>query len=1070
MINKKRIVNFSNNKLVNDNKDIILDTTSDDNLLVSSNTHITENININADGNILINNTPKVFPIKPSNVNSGHYLKVNSTGTDLEFDNLSGHLTQTKFTFFNKSFVGNSLANTVNEIPLPFSITIKPNSVNSKILISTAVNYSSTDNGRFYKFLLYRSDDNGSTYNVINESMNDHHNYFKKSFMTSNWGGDTENLHPYFLSNNVNEYLDIANTTNPIIYKLYCHSESGNIDNTRIFNINVPYNNLDNFRPEPTSYIMAQEIFYPNPMTYIKNSINYRTYTFTESSTFTLDKASYCDYLIVAGGGAGAGPNNEGGGGGAGGIVYRENVLFNSGTYNITVGSGGIATNGTTATSGDNSIISNLSSNNQARGGGSGDINKTGGGLDGGSGGGGSQSMHYLFYDNNFKFIWRAGETSTLINQYTVTAVGTTMNVSQDSDGYNYVSPQAGNYFSISDSNARMGTNNKNITVAFAIDYNGSSNTSSRHIFQQDGGGEFHRNHTAILNSNGSMFYDNYRPSGTGLSTSQQIETGKKVVVFTISQTTLTLYDNGTLKGTTSKGNETYSGNNPTAIIIGGSVYNSSAYSFGSDRLYSVAVWDRVLSASDAQSITFDNLTKLSANTNRSDGLKIDGTSADKITYQTSGGIITTYTDNNIFYVVHTFISSGTFTANSTITNVDYLIVAGGGAGSGGQSGSWEGGGAGAGGLIYRTNQTFASGSHSITIGNGGSGSSRGNETNGTDSIITGKDTAKGGGKGARYAGNHGTSGGSGGGGRHNGGDGAAPISHNSETIIQNSTTANQVGVFGNYGGSEGDGNGGNQGGGGGGAGGRGKEEQEGSVAGFGGIGKQYSIRDGTLVYYAGGGGGGKAAANSGGLGGGGDGRTSLSGSGGNAVPNTGGGGGGGFGNNSGNGGNGGSGIVIIRYSATPINFINNIGEFGNDGGCKNFWSSGSQIDISTVGGGGGGAGETGYDGNGTDHTTNSTSVTAGAEELRGKGGDGKIYNIRDGETQLHYGGGGGGARSYGGGVGGKGGGGHGANPEGYEAREGKSATRNTGGGGGGGCNATGGNGGSGIVIIGVRE
>ena len=785
MINKKRIVNFSNNKLVDDNKDIILDTASDDNLLVSSNTHITENININADGNILINNTPKVFPIKPNNVNSGHYLKVNSTGTDLEFDNLSGHLIQTKFTFFNKSFIGNSLANTVNEIALPFSVTIKPNSVNSKILISTAVNYSSHDNGRFYKFLLYRSDDNGSTYNVINESMNDHHNYFKKSFMTSNWGGDSDNFHHLQLSNNVNEYLDIANTTNPIIYKLYCHSQSGDIDNTRIFTINFPYSNNDNYRnyrPESTSYIMVQEIFYPNPMTYIKNSINYRTYTFTESSTFTLDKASFCDYLIVAGGGAGAGPNNEGGGGGAGGVVYRENVLFNSGTYNITVGSGGIATNGTTATSGGNSIISNLSSNNQARGGGSGDINETGGGVDGGSGGGGSHSSHYLFYDNNFKFIWRAGQTSTIINQYTVTAVGG-ISASQDSDGYNYVSPQEGQYYSISDSNARMGTNNKNITVAFAIDYNDTSNTSNRHIFQQDGGGEFHRNHQAMLTANGSMFYDNYEPGGTGLSTSHQIETGKKIVVFTISQTTLTLYDNGTLKGTTSKGNETYSGNNPTAIIIGGSVYNSSAYSFGSDRLYSVAVWDRVLSASEVQLITFNTLTKLSANTNRSDGLKIDSSTPD--------------TSNNV---------------------------------------------------------------------------------------------------------------------------------------------------------------------------------------------------------------------------------------------------------------------------------VNQIGEFGNDGGCKNFWSGGSEIDNSAVGGGGGGAGEIGYDGNGTNHSTNSTSVTEGAEELRGKGGDGKIYNIRDGETQLYYGGGGGGGRSYGGGVGGKGGGGHGANPEDDEAREGKSATRNSGGGGGGGCNATGGNGGSGIVIIGVRE
>ena len=557
MINKKRIVNFSNNKLVDDNKDIILDTASDDNLLVSSNTHITKNINI--DRNMLINNTPKVFPIKPSNVNSGHYLKVNSTGTHLEFDNLSGHLIQTKFTFFNKSFVGNSLANTVNEIALPFSVTIKPNSVNSKILISTAVNYSSNDNGRFYKFLLYRSDDNGLTYNVINESMNDHHNYFKKSFMTSNWGGDVDNYHRYQLSNNVNEYLDIANTTNPITYKLYCHSESGNIDNTRIFTINIPYLNEDNYRTEPTSYIMAQEIFYPNPMTYIKNSINYRTYTFTESSTFTLDKASYCDYLIVAGGGAGGGKGNEGGGGGAGGVVYRENVLFNSGTYNITVGSGGIAIDGTTATSGTNSIISNLSSNNQARGGGNGSITSSGG-ADGGSG--------------------------------------------------------------------------------------------------------------------------------------------------------------------------------------GGSSHNDSG---------------------------------------RSNGLKINGSTPD--------------------------------------------------------------------------------------------------------------------------------------------------ISNN---------VADQV------------------------------------------------------------------------------------------------------------------------------------GEFGNDGGCKNF--GGSSNDNGVVGGGGGGAGEIGYDGNGTDHSTNSSDTGFGAEELRGKGGDGKIYTIRDGTTQLYYGGGGGGGRYSGGGAGGKGGGGHGANPENTEVRKGVSATRNSGGGGGGGCNDSGGNGGSGIVIIAVRE
>ena len=394
MINKKRIINFSNNKLVDDNKDIILDTASDDNLIVSTNTHITKNININADGNILINNTPKVFPIKPDLINSDHYLKVNSTGTDLEFDNLSGNLIQTKFTFFNKSFVSNSLQNSVSEIPLPFSVTIKPNSVNSKILISTAVNYSSTGDGRWYKFLLYRSDDNGATYNLINNSLNDNINDYKRGFMTSNWGGDEDNYHENQLSNNVNEYLDIANTTNPITYKLYCHSYFGSHENTTNFTINIPYINHDSYRSEPTSYIMAQEIFYPNPMTYIKNSINYRTYTFTESSTFTLNKQAYCDYLIVAGGGGGGGAMSsswEGSGGGAGGLIYKENILFNSGTYNIVVGNGGYGGNiyGDSPSNGENSSIENI---DIAIGGGASADVYGGNGYSGGSGGGGRHS------------------------------------------------------------------------------------------------------------------------------------------------------------------------------------------------------------------------------------------------------------------------------------------------------------------------------------------------------------------------------------------------------------------------------------------------------------------------------------------------------------------------------------------------------------------------------------------------------------------------------------------------------------------------------------------------------
>ena len=69
--------------------------------------------------------------------------------------------------------------------------------------------------------------------------------------------------------------------------------------------------------------------------------------------------------------------------------------------------------------------------------------------------------------------------------------------------------------------------------------------------------------------------------------------------------------------------------------------------------------------------------------------------------FSASGGTITTYTSSGVNYKVHTFLTSGTFTITGSKA-MDFLIVAGGGAGG---PGPYEGSGGGAGGLIYRTEQ-----------------------------------------------------------------------------------------------------------------------------------------------------------------------------------------------------------------------------------------------------------------------------------------------------------------------------------------------------------------------------
>lgn len=271
------------------------------------------------------------------------------------------------------------------------------------------------------------------------------------------------------------------------------------------------------------------------------------------------------------------------------------------------------------------------------------------------------------------------------------------------------------------------------------------------------------------------------------------------------------------------------------------------------------------------------------------------------------GGIESTFGG----YKIHVFTNDGTFQVINGISEIEYLIVAGGGSSGGGDRvGGGGAGGGGAGGLHFG-NILVAKNDYSIVIGAGGvhpTGTVQGN--NGDDTIAFGLTAIGGGGGGssnntdATPAGKLGGSGGGAGNGQYY----SASIN---AVMPAGAGTLNQ----GNKGGSS-------QyktpysGGGGGGAGAVGQNWTSANTVstGAGGNGLDYSGYFGTLYgengWFAGGGGGaayptGSGKTGAGGLGGGGD-ETGLA-TGQNGQPNTGGGAGGHL-------TSGGSGIILIRY------------------------------------------------------------------------------------------------------------------------------------------------------------
>jgi len=276
-----------------------------------------------------------------------------------------------------------------------------------------------------------------------------------------------------------------------------------------------------------------------------------------------------------------------------------------------------------------------------------------------------------------------------------------------------------------------------------------------------------------------------------------------------------------------------------------------------------------------------------------------------------TGGTITTSGD----FKIHTFTGPGTFCVSqvgegANPSNVDHLVVAGGGGGGG------DGGGAGGAGG-FRTSFPSPAGvipvsaqGYPITVGGGGAGvpnSSSSKGASGSNSVFSNITSAFGGGGGSNGSA-PGANGGSGGGGRAAGTGGTGNTPPVSPPQGNNGGSVPNPGV--------------------GGAGGGGA-----SAAGTpnplsfpangsgtaGGAGSTNSITGSSTAYSGGGGGGGNggpAVGGSGGTGGGGTGGNGGPGgtAGGNGTANTGGGAGGSSCKGSTTGGTGGSGIVIIRY------------------------------------------------------------------------------------------------------------------------------------------------------------
>ena len=156
-------------------------------------------------------------------------------------------------------------------------------------------------------------------------------------------------------------------------------------------------------------------------------------------------------------------------------------------------------------------------------------------------------------------------------------------------------------------------------------------------------------NRSTSSNSPNSIYYDNFAPSGGGYTSPNNIlSTGKHVIVVSLTSSTINIYQDGSHinSGNNSKtSGDNYNGDTPIKILIGGSIYSNSTINFGDDKLYSVAVWNRTLSQSEAQSITFDMMANKSSLNTRTLFNKLEFTNNMTIT-NNNFSINETFNDN----------------------------------------------------------------------------------------------------------------------------------------------------------------------------------------------------------------------------------------------------------------------------------------------------------------------------------------------------------------------------------------------------------------------------------------
>jgi autotransporter-associated beta strand protein len=664
----------------------------------------------------------------------------------------------------------------------------------------------------------------------------------------------------------------------------------------------------------------------------------YIIHTFTNSGTFSVSSGGTVEYLIVGGGGGGLGSDDGGeggGGGGAGGVVYGSGTRT-PGSYTVTVGAGGaggIIEND--ATRGSNSVFGTLTAqggggstrqeavpatanaggsgaggfgrgeaagNATQPGSGSGGFGNAGGNggtnPGGGGGGGGANSAGSTGGANN-------GGNGGGGNTYNIS--GASVAYAGGGGGGVRLSGTAGTASAGGGAGGTAGNVGSNATANTGGGGGGGGGNGTTYQRGGDGGSGVvilrYLNSGALENVSGDNYWtgtvallaDNIITSTTGTLTVSGVISG----AFALTK-------NGGGKLTLSGAN-TYSGaTNVNAGIL--NIQNNAA--LGNTANGTIVSSGAKLQIQNNITVTGESLT-------------LNGGS---FVFAT-GGALTTSGD----YIIHTFSSSGAFSASSGGT-VEYLVIGGGGGGGGGfSSGNWSGGGGGGAGG-YRSSVAGESsgggnsaesalmlgvGSHSIVVGGGGSGGSvTNNGTNGFDSYIQNpssvdlvRSAGGGGGAGAQsFIRRDGLAGGSGGaaaGGQGTGGIGGLGTTSQGYNGGLNGTNR------GSGGGGGAGGNGINSAG----AGFDGYNNYAKAHGGTGGPGV-FSAITGALIQRGGGGGGGcDETANYlpgiGGLGGGGTGGNPTGTAGSPATANTGGGGGGGT---QSAGGSGGSGVVILRY------------------------------------------------------------------------------------------------------------------------------------------------------------